>query len=121
MRAGRLRDLITIEKPIETRDAHGEVQVEWEAVATVRAGIFPVQVNQTVGVSSGKEYFDLHAQNREVNFRVELRYIKGITAAMRIKDELTDGRYLDIVIPQDVQNLHRDLHLYCIERLSIGS
>ena len=39
MRAGSLRHLITIEKPITTRNEYGSQEVQWDEVTTTRAEV----------------------------------------------------------------------------------
>jgi SPP1 family predicted phage head-tail adaptor len=120
MRAGRLRDVIRIQQAVQVKTQHAELQDDWQDVPgmPVRAGIFPVSVKDTVAKESGREYFENHEHNREINVRIELRYIQGIKQAMRV---VCGDRIFDIIIPIDLNNAHRDLHLWCVERYSEGS
>ena len=82
--AGQLWARITIEQPTPTQNSVGEATLSWSTFATVWADVQPlgsresVQYGEVLGVMTHK---------------VTLRYLAGLTSAMRID---YDGRKLEI-------------------------
>lgn len=74
MRAGKLRHLITIEKPTITKSMGQDLET-WDFFKTTWAGIEPVKVNQT---QSNK------VTHSEMTHTIVIRYIPGITKEKRI-------------------------------------
>ena len=74
--AGRLRHRVTIEANLQAQDATtGALIDSWQAIATVWAEIAPLSVRDFVASA---------ASNSEVNTRITIRYMAGITPDMRI-------------------------------------
>lgn len=110
--AGKYRHVVTFQRlKDEAQNLYGEtsvnVDVNWEDAFTARVGIFPI---------SGRELLALDGQMRqgEISHRIVLRYMKGISAQMRIK---FGQRTFEITAPP-VNNYERndELVLYCKER-----
>lgn len=109
MRAGRLRQRITIEQVTgEMRDGRGELTKTWGAFASnIPAAVMPLR---------GREFFQGHQDNRELTHKIILRYLSGVTAKMRVN---YGGRYFYIVSPPiNVEEKNRELNLMCVERPS---
>ena len=65
MHAGRLRDRVRIEKPVETRDSGGQPGKAWEAVAEVYACVEPL---------SGRELWQAAQVRADVSHKATVRY-----------------------------------------------
>lgn len=103
MRAGQLRHQITIQRPVETRDAVGAVVTEWQPSPPVWA---------EVGDISGREYFAAQAVNAETTTRIRIRHRAGIVPKMRVLHPLT-GTVYDIQAVLDPTGRRQELHLMC--------
>lgn len=103
MRAGDLRHRIVIQSNTPTRNDSGEPIESWSTWATVWAAVEPL---------SGREYFNAHQVTSEVDTRIRLRHVAGLTAQMRVSWE---GRIYQIqaVIRRDERQ--REIHLMCSE------
>lgn len=82
--ASRLTRRIAIEEPADIPDGGGGFIRSWQHVADVWAEITPVR---------GREEFSAQQSIAVVNYRITLRYVAGITTAMRVAYA---GRYFDI-------------------------
>lgn len=101
MRAGRLRNLITIQKKVVTGGSLGHSSTSWEDVT---AQPIPASINYRSGqeaIRSGQE-----ASLASVSIRI--RWREGITAGMRV---VHNGANFDIqaVLPDAVGRRHVDL------------
>lgn len=100
MRAGDLRHRITIQEQIKTVDGVGGFDLEWTTYGTVWAAVWPV---------SAKEITSQGKPSGEITHKVRIRYLSGITDAMRI---IFGTRTLEIVAPpinNDERNVSLDL------------
>lgn len=75
MRPGKLRHRIEIQEPTETRSASGQATVTWSTIATVWASVEPLR---------GREFFASKQIQAQVDTRIRIRYISGLTPKMRI-------------------------------------
>lgn len=76
VRAGRLRDRVTIEEKTDgDPDAKGTRSPSWSAFATRWARIVPL---------TGREMYTADQVYAEATHRIELRYLADITPAMRV-------------------------------------
>lgn len=105
MRAGELRERITIQQATATRDAIGGEVEAWTTYAEMYAAIEPL---------SGRELFAAKQVAGEVSHRVRIRYHAGIVPKMRA---LHGARVLDIEAALNVDTRDRETHLYCREVL----
>lgn len=88
MRAGSLRYIITIEKPVTTRNDYGSQVVEWKEVTSTRASVsYPRGNRESDGI---EVYYDY-------NPTFNIRYYHNIDNYMRIK---YDGKYYRILSVQ---------------------
>jgi SPP1 family predicted phage head-tail adaptor len=77
MRAGNLRNYVTIQSATESFDGNGELILTWATFASVWAEVTPLV---------GREYFASKQVNAEVTGKVRIRYLAGVTSEMRIID-----------------------------------
>ena len=75
MKAGRLRNRITIQKQVSRKDELGQLVNEWVDICTVRAEIRDV---------SGKEYHSSQAEQTQTDCKILIRYRNDITSGMRV-------------------------------------
>ena len=98
MRAGQLKNRITIQQKVHGKDALGQTVDQWVDVCTVRAEIRDV---------SGKEYQSSQAEQVQTDCKILIRYRKNITADMRV---LCNGTYYDIkAVLEDVKRTRLEL------------
>lgn len=101
MRAGRLRHRVKVQQKVVTRDAYGQEVITWQTHREVMAGIEP---------QTGREFYEADGQQREATTRVAMRYVPGVTTAMRLLHDTTVYDVLAIINP-DMRN--RELILMC--------
>ena len=106
--AGELNRRIRIEKPESVIDDVGQSQRSWRLFASVWADIQPL---------SGREFEVAQSIAAGVNHLVTIRYLPGVTAAMRINYQ---GRFLNIESVMDVDTGHHTMQLACTEGLNDG-
>lgn len=96
MRSQDLRHRITIESEQEVQDANGDVTTDWAPVfEDVPAAWLP---------GPGREYLASESTRAEVEGRFTIRWMPGITAAMRVQ---WDGRIWNIKAPPLVDETAR--------------
>jgi len=76
MRAGILRHLITIERPMITTNEYGESIITWTTFFETKAAIRPLK---------GTERFYNHALHSEATHSLTFRFKEQITPVMRVK------------------------------------
>ena len=101
MQIGRLDQRVTIERITSTTDAWGGTVEVWAPLATVWAGVEPLQ---------GREYFAADAAQSEVTAKIRMRYRPGIKATDRV---IHDGKTYGIESVIDVRSEGRELVLMC--------
>ncbi|MGE4297035.1 MAG: phage head closure protein [Desulfovibrionaceae bacterium] len=106
MRAGRLRHTVTIEHTVSTQNAYGEMVPAWEAFATRRAAVRPL---------AGREYFAASGEGAEVTHEIRLRYLDGVTTAMRI---VFNTRHFDIQSVINVNERGHELIIMAVETVA---
>lgn len=97
MRAGNLKNIITIQDRAETTDEYGGPVYSWADYATVWAGVEPL---------SGRELIAAAAAQSTVTTRFRIRYRDDITSAMRI---LHNGKKYNIFAVIDINEDHKEL------------
>lgn len=75
MRMGKLRNRITIQQVQEARSATGAVMETWVTYAEVWAAVEPLR---------GREFFASRQMQAQVDARVRIRFISGVTPKMRV-------------------------------------
>lgn len=105
MRAGRLRHIITIQRPSDSRDScGGPVAGSWSDFATVRA---------SMESTLGKERYAGPQKVAEADTVFGIRALAGITPDMRI---LFNGRIFNIAAsPMDPTGRGREQHILATE------
>jgi SPP1 family predicted phage head-tail adaptor len=104
--AGKYNKRATIQRLVAgspAQDAYGAPNETWQDFKAVWAGIEPL---------TGREYFAQQQIQNEVNIRVRIRYLSGVTEKMRV---VYRGRIFDIESIIDEQEAHRELILMCSE------
>jgi len=109
MKAGSLRQKITIQENAALNDATGSQKPVWQDVCTVQAAIKPL---------SGRELIVSQAENSEISVRIVIRYRAGITAAMRIVYQNTIYAIVAPPINTDMRNT--ELQIMCAAGLNKG-
>lgn len=105
MQAGKLRERVTIQQEVVTRDTFGAEVNPWTDVATVWASVRPG--------SSGERFISAADQvQATITHTVRIRYRAGLTPKMRLKWE---GRYLGIQSVVEPDGRTRELVLLCLE------
>ena len=105
MRAGKLRRLVSIEQPIRTADASGEMVATWS--------VFAANLYAEVTPLSGNEKLQAQQINASVTNKVTIRYLPGIDPAMRV---VYGTRNLQIVNVQNVNERDREIELLVVEQ-----
>lgn len=80
--AGQLRDRITVEEKVTSKNSFGEVVSNWEEVSFSASGNgkFWAAINYL----SARELIASQQMNSQVTCRIVMRYNASVTAAMRI-------------------------------------
>ena len=99
MRAGNLRNYVTIQKPAESQDSNLELITIWTTFATIWAEILPL---------AGREYWASRQTVSEATGKIRMRYIYGVTTKMRIID---GTKTYDIEAVIDIENRHKEIVL----------
>ena len=98
MKAGRLRNRITIQQKVIGKDVLGQDVDLWVDVCTVRAEIRDI---------SGREYQSSQAEQSQTDCKILIRHRNDITPDMRV---LCNGIYYDITaVLEDVKKTRLEL------------
>lgn len=108
LRAGKLSQLLTLEEPVETRDAQtGEVRWSWRFWAEVRASLEPL--------SLFKQYQAAEISGN-ATAQIRMRYRPGVTAKMRfirVREYASSPQLVDVYeitgAPQDRDGRREEL------------
>lgn len=106
MEAGRLRQRVTIEEKVESRDTYGGERDTWVTFATRWAEVAPLV---------GREYLEGRQLGAEISVRVRIRYLADVKPHMRVK---FGTEYYDIESVQNVETRDREMVLMCKEIVS---
>lgn len=107
---GKYRHRVTIEQQVESRDAMGGVVVTWlEFAANVPAEVL---------TGPGREAVAADQQQADIAARINLRYLPGLTAKMRI---VWDGRVFNIEGEPDLDpTARREMRCKCTAGMNDG-
>ena len=98
MKAGRLRNRITIQQKVVGKDALGQDVDLWVDVCKVRAEIRDI---------SGREYQSSQAEQTQTDCKILIRHRNDITSDMRV---MYNGTYYDIkAVLEDVKRTRLEL------------
>lgn len=104
MQAGELRELVTLQQPVEVRGAdYADVQRSWQNVATVWAAVEPL---------SGRELETNRELGAEITLRVRIRYRADVIPKWRL---LHGATVYEIDAAINPLSDRRELHLLCTE------
>jgi len=105
LRAGPLRNRVTIQTPTVTQDGQGASVTTWATLVKTYAAIWPLR---------GKEFFEAQQLGGEISHRVRLRYYPGLS----IKDRILWGsRYLKINSIINLDERNAELEMMCTEEV----
>lgn len=105
MRAGELRNRVTLQKPVYSRDAFNEETLSYVDVASVWAA---------VEWGNGRRYVEANQLNSEVQGVIRIRYRSDVLAGWRIK---YGSRNIEILAVSDFQERGAEMRLNCREAL----
>jgi SPP1 family predicted phage head-tail adaptor len=103
MKTTNLRNRITLQQKLITKDPEGIPMETWQDIVTIWAAVEPLR---------GREYFQAATVQSQNMIRFTTRYRKGITSEMRI---LYDSKSYDIQSIIDVNGRHQQLELMAKE------
>lgn len=109
MRIGALRQRLTLQSLVETKDAYGQMVKSWATVATVYGEVRPLQ---------GRELVNAAQIKADLTHLVTMRYIDSLEPGKRtVPSEriLFKGRTLNIIDVANVDERDRTLVLHCQE------
>jgi SPP1 family predicted phage head-tail adaptor len=104
MRAGRMDKRVEIQQPVSVPDGAGGQTVTWTTFDTIWASIEPLQ---------GQEYIAAQQMQTAVTHRLRIRYLEGITAAMRVK---FGARVFQIQSILNYNERNAEMQLMCVEQ-----
>jgi SPP1 family predicted phage head-tail adaptor len=104
---GKMRQRVTLQKPVETTDAGGGRSITWTDVETVWAGFRPL---------SGRETIHAMGLANPVSHRVEIRHRTDIEPSWRLS---YDGRLFSIQSVVDPDERKKTLRLMVQEGLPV--
>jgi SPP1 family predicted phage head-tail adaptor len=107
MRAGKLRRLLDIQQAVESRDTTGAVVTTWGTFATVHGSVEPLR---------GREFWAAKELQAEVDTRIRIRYLDGITPKMRILD---GTRIFQIYAVIDPESRHEEMQIMAQETVAV--
>lgn len=103
MRAGQLRHRVTIQQRTDADDGAGGLTITWTPLTVLWASVAP---------QTGRETIAARQVTPAMTHLVRLRYYAGLTTKHRV---VLDGRALDILAIQNVEERNRELVLSCQE------
>ena len=103
MRAGELRNRITIQSKTVVQNTFGEEDITWTEFATVWAAIEPLR---------GREFLDAQMASAEVTTKITIRQRDGISPEMRV---VHGSIIYNIRAVIHVETRQREMQLMCQE------
>lgn len=104
--AGRLRESVTIQTPVEAQNSFGESEQTWITHTLRRCSIEAI---------AAAEMIRHQETSGAITHKVRMRFVPGLTGAMRIKWDSRDERILEL--SQLFERNNREEHeLLCVER-----
>lgn len=102
MRAGRLRHRVTLQQPVQVRNADGTQARDWLDVGTAWAAVEPLR---------GREFLESGQQHADLTHRVVMRH-RPVEATWRV---VHGGHVLNIESVVDKEHRGVELELMCKE------
>jgi SPP1 family predicted phage head-tail adaptor len=110
MRAGELRNKITIQQQTQSLATSGQPTDTWTDFATVWAAINPV---------GGGETWRAQQSNPLLTHEIKIRWMRGLTPKMRVKyidaKDSNRVRYFGIDAIRNMEERNVEIRLMCIE------
>jgi SPP1 family predicted phage head-tail adaptor len=106
MKAGKLRRRLEIQQANETQGPTGEISVAWSTFADVHGSVEPLR---------GREFWAAKEQQAQVDTRIRIRYLEGVTPKMRVID---GTRVFLIYAVIDPETRHQEIQLMCQEAVA---
>lgn len=106
MRAGDLRERVTIQDKSVVQDGYGAEVISWTTVGTFWAAVEPL---------AGREFLEGRQMTAEVTTRIRIR---RQDATVEIRPEMQAvyrGRTFEIVAVLELKERRREMHLMCTE------
>lgn len=103
MRAGDLRQRVTINSKTASQDSFGAEQITWVEFATVWAAVEPL---------TGREFMDARQITAEVTTRVRIRKLDGVIPEMQV---VFGSKVYDVLAVLHVEERKREMQLMCQE------
>lgn len=103
MNIGKLRHIVTLQKPIAAPDQWGKAEYNWQSVAAVHAQIQS---------SAGSETVVLGKRQAVITHIVTIRHFEGVTPHWRL---CWQGRTLEVVEVKQDQTFKISMTLKCSE------
>lgn len=103
MRAGDLRQRVTINSKTATQDSLGAEVITWVEFATVWAAVEPV---------TGREFMDGRQITAEVTTLIRIRKMDGISPEMQV---VFGSKVYDILSVIHVEERNREIQMVCQE------
>lgn len=103
MKAGDLRQRVTIQNKTAVRNSYGEEVITWVDLATVWAAVEPLR---------GREFLDGKMITPETTTRIRIRFRDGVSPEQRV---VFGSKNYDILAIVHVEERERELHLMCQE------
>lgn len=105
MRAGLLRERVTLKSKTVTQNSYGEEVITWVTLATVWAGVEPL---------AGREYLEGQSLDVEITTRIRIRYRTGIVPEMLVVHDTHNYNVRSVINSFERK---RELVLMCTEVL----
>lgn len=103
MRAGQLRQRVTLQRVTSVPNQYGEMVETWSDVVELYAAVEPLR---------GREFFDAEQVQAEISHRVRIRYYPGVVPTMRF---VFGARHLAISAVINVDERRREMQCMCRE------
>lgn len=103
MRAGQLRQRVTIQQGTAAKDEYGEDILTWSTFATVWARVEPLKGDEFLAARQA-------AAVAMLDTRITIRYVSGVTPEMRVS---YDGNLYNIEAVIDPDERHIEMQLMC--------
>lgn len=120
MRAGTLRHRVTIEAPIDTVSESGAIGTDYVPwLVRIRAHVLPAS-----DMSHRETYINAQIAS-QVDTKIRIRYREGMTAKMRVRQDIGPGSptrrdIWDIIAVVPADSMKAEMWLYCRKRSAQG-
>jgi SPP1 family predicted phage head-tail adaptor len=95
-----------IQQAVETQGATGEISIVWGVFAEVAGSVEPIR---------GREFWAAKEQQAQVDTRIRIRYLEGVTPKMQVLD---GARVFLIYAVIDPETRHIEQQLMCQEQVA---